>query len=313
MSFRTLLIVFLALVSGGSAAIGISKYRDPDASAPKADTVPVAVAKVDIPRGETITADQVEIEQYLKAPPGATDKVENVLERSVYAPLLKGEPILEKKLAPKGGGRGLGALIPKGMRAISIQTPTIASAGGGFILPGSKVDVLLIPNGQASNDFASLILKPAFPVRSDGSDILAALVPVVQNVQVWAVGPRVEAPAENRVDVKELHEVTLLVSPEQATALTLAQNRGSLHLTLRNPEDNAVVVLPRGFVLNRPTEKAPETQKAETKPPEPVQIRTLHGGQDSVVFVQSAPAPARSVEPERTASGWLPFLKGLMR
>jgi pilus assembly protein CpaB len=312
MSFRTVLIVALALVSGGSAAIGISKYRDQDTSAAKAETVPVVVAKVDIPRGETLTAAQVEIKQYLEAPEGAADKTENVVERSVYTPLLKGEPILEKKLAPKGAGRGLGALIPKGMRAISIQTPTVASAGGGFILPGSKVDVLLIPNGQGNNDFSGGILNPViWHPRSVGSELLA-LIPVVQNVQVWAVGPRVEAPAENRVDAKELHEVTLLVTPEQATTLTFSQNKGSLHLTLRNPEDNAVQPPPK-LLPSRPVDKPPEAQKAaESRPAEPVQIRTLHGSQDSVVYVQPAPPPAKSAEPE-SGGGVLSFLKGLMR
>ena len=35
--------------------------------------------------------------------------------------------------------------------------------------------------------------------------------------------------------------MTLLVTPEQAAKLDLGQNLGTLHLTLRNPEDTAEV------------------------------------------------------------------------
>jgi len=222
-TFRTVLIVALALVCGGSAAIGINKYRDQDAPTGKVETVPVVVAKVDIPRGESITAGQIEVEQYLKAPPGAASKIEDVVDRSVYTSLYKGDAIMEKKLAPKGAGRGMGALIPKGMRAISIQTPTVASAGAGFIVPHSRVDVLMTPNGS----------------NNDG--LTGTSTVILQNVEVFAVGNRVEAPAENKVDAKELHEVTLLVTPDQATGLALVQTKGTLHLSLRNSDDTSVV------------------------------------------------------------------------
>lgn len=271
MSFRTGLIVLLALVCGGSAAVGINMLRNQDPPSSKAETVAVLVAARDIPRGAMITADSTTTEDYLNAPSGTVTSMEDVLDRVVFVPLMKGEPILDSKLAPKGAGRGMAALIPKGMRAISIQTPSVASAGGGFILPGSRVDVLMIPNSQGGNE-----------------DLNARVTPVLQNVEVWAVGPRVEAPAENKVDTKELREVTLLATPEQATNLALVQNRGSLHLTLRNPEDTGVIVAqPREPEKEQP-QKPPEVVKPQevVKEPEPIRIRTLHGTQDGAVHVK---------------------------
>lgn len=50
---------------------------------------------------------------------------------------------------------------------------------------------------------------------------------------------QIEMPQENRVDPRDLRSVTLLVTPQQAAKLDLAQNRGTLRLALRNPEDSA--------------------------------------------------------------------------
>ena len=78
--------------------------------------VPVVVAAVDIPRGGTITADLLKTRDFPKdlVPPGAITKAEDAVDRAVFIPLVKDEPVLEGKLAPKGSGRGLAALGPQG-------------------------------------------------------------------------------------------------------------------------------------------------------------------------------------------------------
>ena len=70
-------------------------------------------------------------------------KLEDAVDRAVFIPLIKDEPVLEGKLAPRERAAALAALVPKGMRAFTIQTPNVASGVAGFILPGNKVDVLL--------------------------------------------------------------------------------------------------------------------------------------------------------------------------
>ena len=105
----------------------------------------VVTAAVDIARGGTILADMVRLESVPKrwANPKAISKIEEAVGRVVTIPILEGEPVLASKIAAKGAGVGLAAIIPKGMRAFTIQTPTIATGVAGFILPGNKVDVLL--------------------------------------------------------------------------------------------------------------------------------------------------------------------------
>ena len=61
--------------------------------------------------------------------------------RAIY-PMFEGETISEKKLVdPKGGGF-MSAVLPKGMRAISVAISDRSSAGG-FILPNDRVDMIL--------------------------------------------------------------------------------------------------------------------------------------------------------------------------
>jgi len=187
-------------------------------------TVPVVVAAVDVPRGSVISSDHVAIQQWPKAlmPNGSMEQIENALNRSVMVPLVKGEPILDGKLAAKDAGRGLAALIPQGLRAFTIATPKIQAGVGGFILPGNRVDVLLTTTSSGSDD----------PTGGGATTTL------LQNVEVLAVAQRLDAPDSNRINPDELKSVTLLVTPDQAAKLDLGMNKGTLHLSLRHPEDH---------------------------------------------------------------------------
>jgi pilus assembly protein CpaB len=208
----------LALVFGGSAAVGVRQYIGPGT---RTETVQVVVAKINIPRGMLISGELVKTRDYPKdlIPAGAILKAEDAINRSAFASMVKDEPMLDSKLSPKGQ-RGLASLVTGGMRAFTITT-NVASGVAGFILPGNKVDVLLTVQGSGTNDFTG-----------GGSTTT-----LLQNVEILAVDQKVEAPAENKVSANDLRSVTLLVTPSQAAKLSLGQSKGTLHLTLRNPED----------------------------------------------------------------------------
>jgi pilus assembly protein CpaB len=223
-SGRTILIAVLALTFGGSAAVGVNLMYN-QAPATATETVAVVVAANDIGRGTVIIPDLVTTREFPKdlVPPGAMNKVEDALERVSLHSLVKDETLLESMLSAKNAKGGLAGIVPKGMRAFTIHTPQVASSVGGFILPGNKVDVLLTMTSSNANDFT-------------GGAVTTTLL---QNVEILAVDQRLDAPSENKVDPRNLQSVTLLVTPDQAAKLELGQNKGSLHLTLRNPEDSA--------------------------------------------------------------------------
>jgi len=220
MSMRSLAIVVLALIFGGSAAVGVRHYMGQTAA--QVETVPVVVAANDVPRGVMLSTELVKTRSYPKdlVPTGAISKQEDAVERSAYSALVKDEPLLESKLSPKGQ-RGLASLIPAGMRAFTITTPTLAAGVAGFVLPGNKVDVLLT-------------VANTLGIETTGGGSTTTLL---QNVEILAVDQRMEAPADNKVKAEDLHSVTLLVTPDQAAKLDLGQNKGTLHLSLRNPKD----------------------------------------------------------------------------
>src|SRR5437879_8830127 len=107
------------------------------------------------------------------------------------------------------------------MRAFTIPTTNVASGVAGFVMPGNRVDVLLTMNGVGTRE-------------QTGGGVTTTLL---QNIEILAVDQRIDAPVDNKVDPAQLRSVTLLVTPEEAARLDLGQNRGSLHLSLRNPED----------------------------------------------------------------------------
>jgi pilus assembly protein CpaB len=231
-STRTALVGMLALVFGLSAAVGVTKFRNSLLTAqPAEDTVTVVIAAVDVPRGRQATADMLTTKQYPKsfAPNGVVASLDDAVNRVPRETLIKDEPVFEARLTPKGTSPGFANVIPPGMRAMSIKTPTAATIGGGFILPGDKVDVVFTQRSQTGAD-----------QEQTGGGTTTILV---QLVEVLAINQKSDAASDNKMDVKELQTATLLVSPEQMQRIELAQNLGTLTLTLRNQNDKTPVTV----------------------------------------------------------------------
>ncbi|HUY87702.1 MAG TPA: Flp pilus assembly protein CpaB [Pirellulales bacterium] len=296
MSLRTVLIGVFALVFGVAASIGVYAVSRAKSGKSDVETVSVLVAKSDVPRGQTLSADLLELRRWPKesVPEGVVTEMAAALDRTVLIPMAKGELLLNAKLAAKGAGRGLAAIIPPGMRAVTIQTPNIATGVAGFVLPGNKVDVLLTVSGQSLDD-------------STGG---ASTFTLLQNVEILAVDQRIDAPQENKMDPKELRSVTLLVTPADAARLELGQNKGTLHLALRNPGDKATAVVetvtlsglntrlsgpasapPAGMLLGAELAGKEDAKQAAAKQPKLARrVRTLRGMQSSTVEFQTSHA-----------------------
>ncbi|AMV38177.1 Flp pilus assembly protein CpaB [Planctomyces sp. SH-PL62] len=287
---QTLAVVLLALGSGLAAVWGVrSSLKKPAAE----ETVPAVVAKLDLRRDEVIDAAAVEIRNVPKsqAPAGGLAAIEEAEGRTTYIPMLPGEFVIEPKLLPKGSRAGLASMIKPGMRAFTITTPTFSSSLAGFLMPGNRVDVLLTltPSGSSSTEDATTST-------------------LLQNVELLAVHTMVDAPADNRANPTEARSVTLLVTPKQASILDLAQNKGTLHLSLRNSKDETdaeeTTATLADLGLIRPTpptlaEAAPPPPPPPAPDPEPVpvvlSIRTLRGtsaGRDEITVLRRGRPPA---------------------
>lgn len=229
MNARTVGVSILALVFGVATALGVKTFLESQPTkvvVEPAKTVKVVVAKTRIPLGRMIAEDDVTTKEWPadSVPAGATDNVTDVIKHSALATFVKDEPFLKEKLA-KDKRVDLASRLGPGMRAFTIHIPTVGSNVAGFILPGNRVDVLLtaadLPN-----------LKDTGPMT----------VTLLQAIEILAVDQQTEAPAENKMDAKELRSVTLAVTATQAAMLALAGSRGALNLALRNPTDEQGLV-----------------------------------------------------------------------
>jgi len=164
-------------------------------------------------RPEDLKLDRVPADQF---PRGGFSKLAEAVGRPVVSNILADEPIREGRLAARGSGVGLGAIIPPGMRAVSVRVNDVVGVAG-FVLPGMHVDVLVTgrqPGGESN------ITKT-----------------VLQDILVLSAGHNIEPDA--RGAAVNVPVVTLQVTPSQAETLTLA-SEWRIQLVLRNGADRGI-------------------------------------------------------------------------
>jgi pilus assembly protein CpaB len=180
----------------------------------------IAVAASDISLGQRLTPDLVKIVDWpaSSTPPGAHKDIAGLDGRVLRTSLLRGEAIIDAKLAPLGTTGGLSAVIGEGRRAMTVRVNDVIGVAG-FALPGNYVDILV--NTQRDGDNNSTRDKQISKIVLERILVLA----VAQDVGRDETKPRV------------VNAVTLEVTPEQAEKLDLARSVGSLSLVLRNQMD----------------------------------------------------------------------------
>ena len=213
---RLLIIGVVALLLG--AAVSSMVYRNLQAHAapngPPAEDV--ILATDDLQVGTKISERDLKVVRLPASdlPPGRFHSKAKIVGRGVILPIAKGEFVLPSKLAGENAGSGLAALIPPGMRAMSVRVNDTTSVAG-FVLPGTRVDVLLTGNPGGANEQQTTT--------------------VLENVTVIATGQKLERSSGS--DAQTASVITLLVSPEDAAKLTLASTEGQIQLVLRNSLD----------------------------------------------------------------------------
>lgn len=216
---RSRLLILAVIAFTLSLAITYLSYRVlAERATPPDQFIDVVVATRDVPVGTRLDASDVKLARWPASLPlegrlGEPD-LARIEGRGTIHSLAMNEPVLESKLAPAGSGAGLAPTIPEGMRAMSVRVNEVIGVAG-FILPGTRVDVIL--SGSP-----------------DGGDIERAKA-FLENIAVLSAGQNLERDASG--EPQNVQVVTLLVSPEEAQALALAQGNGNIQLALRNPLD----------------------------------------------------------------------------
>ena len=241
----------------------------------QAASTKVVVAATDIQLGSRLNPQMLQAVDWPSAslPPGALVDAKALEDRVVKTSVLRGEPILEAKLAPVGTKGGLSAVIPEGKRAMTVRVNDVIGVAG-FALPGNYVDIVV--NTQLDTDGAK------------GDKQISKIV--LEHILVLAV-----AQEANRDETrpKVVNAVTLELTPEQAEKLDLARSVGTLSLVLRNQVDRDGVATRGIMKRNLLAGEAPQPKPVARKP--------------------GKPAPAAPPPPPSAANATMELIKGVHR
>jgi pilus assembly protein CpaB len=232
-------------------------------------TQSLVVAAVPLQLGARLDANNLRVISWPSNHPvaGMVTRIEDCANRALVTPLAENEPILESKLAPKESGAGLPATIPEGMRAITVAVNDGVGVAG-FVTPGTMVDVLVTGQmaGQGNNKITRTILE---------------------NVRVLAAGQKIEQDREGKPQTVPV--ITLLVTPDDATKLTMGSTEGKIQLALRNTIDTkkndpppvleAVLFAPPGGIKPAAPERhSGSKQHVAPPPPQSYVVEVITGG-----------------------------------
>ncbi len=233
-----IILLVVALVAGGLAAFLATRQGAPQQVAVPGPTqvieeqkAKILVAKTPIGVGQRLTVQTIEWqdwpelavrEEYIteaELPDALTQMSGTVARFEIFT----GEPISDQKLVKSDQGY-LSAVLPKGMRGVSVPVSADAAAGG-FVVPNDRVDVVLTRGGVSQT--------------------------ILANVKVLAIGTRLGQ--VNQAAKKEGEEVegpevgtfsggtvaTLELTPAQGELLINATRLGKLSVVLRSISDFA--------------------------------------------------------------------------
>lgn len=227
MSVTRFAVLGLAVASAGLAAYLAKDFLGKDpiervVEVNRISTTEVLVMAQDIKMGDRLNASNVTWQSWPSdhvrtsmisrvTRPGALKELQGVRARTN---LFEGEPVSDRKIINPASAGFMAAILPKGMRAISVRI-SAESGAGGFILPNDRVDVILISK------------------ESNGRTASEA---VLTNVRVLAIDQTFQT-NEKGEQVVVGKTATLELDPMQTEILAMVESSGQLTLALRSLAD----------------------------------------------------------------------------
>ena len=229
-----LIVLGIALLAGGIAAWLASGTRAPEPpkpapAPPPLATVEVLVAKSDLGVGQVVGDRDVGWQTWPADAANSSfikksdrpDAIKDFVGAIVRSPVAAGEPIRDSKVVVAKNGGFMAAILPRGMRAISLDVAPDTGAGG-FILPNDHVDVVLTHRDKAA--------EKATGVEKFISET------ILRNVRVLAIDQTIGEKDGQKVVIGKT--ATIELDPQQAETLALSRQLGTISLALRSILDS---------------------------------------------------------------------------
>jgi pilus assembly protein CpaB len=257
-----MILMVVAVGCGLGASYMTSRLLAERNNRPQAEpNVQVVVAKTRVLAWQAIKEPEkyFEVKQFPQslAPKNALTDLAALKDQKLKTALDEGKPVSQDDLASKDH-RGLEEMLQPGQRAIAVKV-NAESLVAGFVLPGSRVDVICTTRG---NDAQTSVM--------------------LQNMLVLAVDNEIDRTSDKKAIIGQT--VTLAATPEEAVRLNLAKSIGELSLMLKSDKDTKRT----SNVIARKSDLG-KSYTPETREPEPIKASPSPAG--------TTPLPALPAEP----------------
>lgn len=236
MRTKSIILLLIALGFGLVASFGMSQLAD-NGAAEEVPTAPVYVTLANIRWGETLTEENIKLEQWPadRVPEGAISTLEELENMVPRVPLYPGEPLIAAKLVDRDSNTAAAQQIPKGFRVTSVKVSMDTSVSG-LIRPGDHVDILAVDRERGRAET------------------------ILSNIEVFAVDSEISRFRDEDGGVTQAKTISVLVAPDQAEVLAYSAAVGSsMRLSLRSEGDDEIVDSKKDFdPLAALTAKLPE-------------------------------------------------------
>jgi pilus assembly protein CpaB len=232
MKFGIVILLILGLIAAACAALLMGTLSiGPSASGKTPANIEVAVANASLPAMTIMTNDYIDTETFSRheLPKGTLVRPTQVIGRVLAVPVVEGQILTESCFVPSGTASEIIGQIPNGMRAYTVHVSSKGMPDRALLYPGCVVDVLVayrLSSRDADGDALSTTMLRGVQVLGISGDLVAANQEGEE-----------EKGAQKRDTSQGEASVTLLVDTKQAEALQLAQENGTITLSIRNPVD----------------------------------------------------------------------------
>jgi len=223
MKMKTLLVLAFAVGCGLIAMMGVQQMIAQQSNQDQNQTIPVLVAAENISPGVLLSETNCAFKKLPVegVPSDAVISKEEYAERGLLVPVMAGDIIRKSKLGARGE-IAASASIPKGMRTVSIQVNDTKTHSG-LLQPGDRVD-----------------LQVTYEVRTSEGFKLTKTAILLEYIEVFASDAFRNLEAGESKEIKAKN-ITLLVTPEQANFIQLANTKGELVPIMRSRADSHLI------------------------------------------------------------------------
>lgn len=180
-------------------------------------TIEAIIAVQDIPEQTVIKKDMLKKVKILKehAPENIVLNEDDIAGMVSLNPVFANDVLTSSKVSEPGSAKsGVSFLIPHGERAITLDVQ-MSTGIAGLLRIGNKVDIVNVDKDKARM--------------------------VLQNKQVLALDKKISDSQKDAISDQNTYlTITLLLTPEEALELALADENGQNRAILRNPEDEEI-------------------------------------------------------------------------